>query len=113
MQSKPKNRAQLGFYSTFEEQLNHKHPLFRLEKEINWSIFEDTFSKLYSETMGRSGSSAESSLMFGIEPKIAMLSYCRTDGLYEINSSDSNVKILVVPTNEELEIANQCYRLLN
>ena len=55
MQSKPKNRAQLGFYSTFAEQLNHKHPLFRLEKEINWSVFEDAFSKLYSETMGRPG----------------------------------------------------------
>ena len=30
----------------------------------------------------------------------------------EINSGDSPVKILVVPTNEELEIANQCYELL-
>ncbi len=30
----------------------------------------------------------------------------------EINSADSPVKILVVPTNEELEIAKQCYELL-
>jgi acetate kinase len=30
----------------------------------------------------------------------------------EINSAASPVKILVVPTNEELEIANQCYALL-
>ncbi len=30
----------------------------------------------------------------------------------EINSASSPVKILVVPTNEELEIANQCYELL-
>ena len=30
----------------------------------------------------------------------------------EINSAASPVKILVVPTNEELEIAKQCYRLL-
>jgi acetate kinase len=30
----------------------------------------------------------------------------------EINSAASPVKILVVPTNEELEIANQCYELL-
>jgi acetate kinase len=30
----------------------------------------------------------------------------------EINSDDSPVKILVIPTNEELEIAKQCYGLL-
>src|SRR5262249_21772674 len=33
-------------------------------------------------------------------------------GIYEINLDDSAVKILVVPTNEELEIAKQCYKLL-
>lgn len=32
--------------------------------------------------------------------------------LHEINTPDSRVKVLVVPTNEELEIANQCYELL-
>lgn len=31
--------------------------------------------------------------------------------LREINTATSPVKILVVPTNEELEIANQCYQL--
>lgn len=34
-------------------------------------------------------------------------------GIFEINTPDSLVKILVVPTNEELEIARQCYALLN
>ena len=34
-------------------------------------------------------------------------------GLHEINTTSSKVKILVVPTNEELEIATQCYQLLN
>ena len=33
-------------------------------------------------------------------------------GIYEINASTSPVKILVVPTNEELEIARQCHDLL-
>jgi len=33
-------------------------------------------------------------------------------GIFEINSDTSPVKILVVPTNEELEIARQCYTLL-
>jgi len=33
-------------------------------------------------------------------------------GIREINQPESSVKILVVPTNEELEIANQCFELL-
>lgn len=33
-------------------------------------------------------------------------------GIYEINRTTSPVKILVVPTNEELEIAQQCHALL-
>jgi len=34
-------------------------------------------------------------------------------GVVEINATDSPVKILVVPTNEEIEIARQCHALLN
>ena len=37
----------------------------------------------------------------------------RGKGIYEINKADAPVKILVVPTNEELEIARQCYTLLS
>lgn len=33
-------------------------------------------------------------------------------GIYEINTNGAHVKILVVSTNEELEIARQCYALL-
>jgi IS5 family transposase len=47
-----KNKNQLGFYSTFEEQLNHKHPLYILANTINWQTFETAFSKHYSESMG-------------------------------------------------------------
>jgi acetate kinase len=36
----------------------------------------------------------------------------RSGDLREINQADSKVKILVIPTNEELEIANQCFELL-
>jgi len=36
----------------------------------------------------------------------------KSQELREINSSTSNVKLLVIPTNEELEIAKQAYRLL-
>ena len=34
-------------------------------------------------------------------------------GIHEINLKEAPVKILVVPTNEELEIARQCFVLLN
>ncbi|HEX8426826.1 acetate kinase [Hymenobacter sp.] len=37
----------------------------------------------------------------------------RVKGIREINSADSKVKVLVVPTNEELEIARQCVELLS
>ncbi len=49
MLSKRQSIAQLGFYSSFEEQLSHQHPLYVLANKINWEIFEEAFSKLYSE----------------------------------------------------------------
>ena len=36
----------------------------------------------------------------------------RSNKIREINTPDSITKILVVPTNEEIEIANQMYELL-
>jgi acetate kinase len=36
----------------------------------------------------------------------------RSASLREINTDDSSVKILVVPTNEELEIVEQCFELI-
>lgn len=36
----------------------------------------------------------------------------RSESIREINADDSDVKVLVVPTNEELEIVKQCYELL-
>lgn len=35
-----------------------------------------------------------------------------SSGILEINSDDSSVKVLVVPTNEEREIVQQCFALL-
>jgi acetate kinase len=37
----------------------------------------------------------------------------RSSSIREINLPDAKVKVLVVPTNEELEIANQCMALLS
>jgi acetate kinase len=33
-------------------------------------------------------------------------------GIGEIQKLDTQVKILIIPTNEELEIARQCFNLL-
>ena len=43
---------QLSFYSTFEEQLNHQHPLYLLARQIKWGTFETAFSKHYSPDFG-------------------------------------------------------------
>jgi IS5 family transposase len=48
MLSKKNNTAQLGFYSTFEEQLSHSHPLYILANEIRWQVFEQAFAKHYA-----------------------------------------------------------------
>jgi len=53
MLSKKKNTAQLGFYSTFSEQLNHSHPLYKLALTIRWNVFDEAFSKYYSATQGK------------------------------------------------------------
>jgi acetate kinase len=37
----------------------------------------------------------------------------RQKGIVAINSNEAKVKILIVPTNEELEIAKQCYELVS
>jgi acetate kinase len=36
----------------------------------------------------------------------------RSNEIREINTPDSKTKILVIPTNEEFEIANQVFELL-
>ena len=55
MLAKKKDKTQLKFYNTFEEQLNHKHPLYILANNINWKIFDDSFSKHYSVSIGAPG----------------------------------------------------------
>jgi len=49
MLAKKQSPVQIGFYSTFEEQLSHSHPLYILANNINWNVFEEAFGKLYSE----------------------------------------------------------------
>lgn len=53
MLPKKKNTSQLGFYSTFSEQLNQNHPLYKLAIAMRWHVFEEAFSKHYSATQGK------------------------------------------------------------
>ena len=52
MLKKKSAEPQLSFYSTFEEQLNHQHPLYILARQIKWETFETAFSKHYSPNFG-------------------------------------------------------------
>lgn len=53
MLPKTKPQGQLSFYSTFSEQLNHAHPLFKLANTIDWGVFDKAFEKHYSLTHGK------------------------------------------------------------
>jgi len=53
MLSKEKDRNLKTFYSTFDEQLSHQHPLFKLANLIDWQSFEEHFNHLYSKKKGR------------------------------------------------------------
>lgn len=52
MLAKQKSTIQIGFYSSFEEQLNHSHPLYILANKIRWNTFDNAFKKHYSATQG-------------------------------------------------------------
>ncbi len=47
-----KNSQQIGFFSSFEDTLNIKHPLFILANKIDWALFENAFLPLYSQNNG-------------------------------------------------------------
>ena len=52
MLTKTQPRHQMSFYSTFEEQLNHQHPLYILAHQIRWEVFEEAFKGHYCEDFG-------------------------------------------------------------
>lgn len=49
MIAKSRIENQLSFYTTFEEQLSHRHPLYILANQIDWNLFEERFAGLYSD----------------------------------------------------------------
>lgn len=48
-----KNISQLGFFSSFDDILSHKHPLYILACKVYWQQFEDAFLPLYCQDNGR------------------------------------------------------------
>lgn len=52
MLSTTKHNPQLGFFSSLGDQLDQKHPLYKLAAAINWQLFDDSFKVHYSEKMG-------------------------------------------------------------
>ena len=58
------DRNQMTIFSTFEEQLNKKHPLYVLSTIVDWSKFIETFTKHYHGSMGRPAKSIR--LMVGL-----------------------------------------------
>lgn len=53
MLSKNKDQVTLPFNTLIENQINLSHPLVKLHEAINWNLFEESFSRLYSSKMGR------------------------------------------------------------
>jgi len=49
LSKKDSQSTQRGFYSTFEEQLSHRHPLYILAHKVQWNVFEKAFEKHYSD----------------------------------------------------------------
>ena len=44
---------QLGLFHGLADLVDQKHPLFLLANKINWPLFDESFKKHYSETMGK------------------------------------------------------------
>jgi hypothetical protein len=53
MLSTKKPTSQIGLFNSISDQLNQKHPLYLLANSINWSLFDESFKKHYSEKMGK------------------------------------------------------------
>ena len=53
--SEAKSPQENLFQARLYEQLDPKHPLFRLAQQIDWSYFEQEFGAFYTEEMGRPG----------------------------------------------------------
>ena len=53
MKPSPIRRDQSSLFSSFEDQLNHIHPIYKLSHLIDWQMFEREFTPLYSSKPSR------------------------------------------------------------
>ena len=73
-----KDRQNQLFQSRLDQQLNPRHPLFRLAGQIDWNYFDNEYGALYTEVIGRPG--VPTRLMVGLH-------YLK----YAFNESDESV----------------------
>jgi len=78
MLASPRTTNQIGLFNSIESLINQKHPLYKLANTIDWKVFEDSFTKHYSEKTGKPAKPIR--LMVGL----LILKYLR-------NLSDENV----------------------
>jgi IS5 family transposase len=64
MLAKQKDKSQASLFFSFDDTLNHKHPLYILANRIDWAMFEEAFSSLYCKNNGRPAKSIR--LMVGL-----------------------------------------------
>ena len=108
MLAKQKNTAQIGFYSTFEEQLNHSHALYILANTIDWNVFEEAFKKHYSATRGKPAKPIRLMVSLLILKQVRNLSDERICGLNKIMAAtrDATLKILEKKTLHDIIFAS-------
>ena len=53
MLPRKKHGIQESIFTSFDDQLNSKNPLFMLANHIEWKKFEEAFAPLYADNVGR------------------------------------------------------------
>lgn len=53
MKPRSKNSIQINLFSSLEDTLDQKHPLYILANKIDWKVFDDAFLPLFCEDKGR------------------------------------------------------------
>ena len=88
MLAKQKPTAQISFYSTFEEQPNHSHPLYILVNRIDWNVLEDSFKNHCSATQGKPAKHIRLMLFLLILKQEQNLSHATHYKLYSVSAID-------------------------
>ncbi|MCS6832759.1 MAG: acetate kinase, partial [Flammeovirgaceae bacterium] len=91
---------------------------YRIKKYIGayLAVLGKTDALVFTAGVGQNSSTVRAMACAGLENMGIILDETKNRlkavGIFEISHHDSPIKVFVVPTNEELEIAEQTYRLL-